>query len=126
MLALRVTINEKKSIVAGTEDLAVLSAIVSLSGKLGTKTADRGRGKPDMHLHLGGLTARMKRKDEHLRWTPHVKLKIGDRILVELIKTAKADPVVARTRAEKRDERAYFEHIKKEYLKLKKKYEPDS
>ena len=126
MLALRVTINDRKPIVAGTEDLLVLSAIVSLTGKLGAKTADRGRGKPDMHLHIGGLTARTKRKDQHLKWTPHVKLKVGDRIMVELIKTAKADPVVGRTLAEKRDERTYFEHIKKQYLEMKKKYEPDS
>jgi|SRR4051812_25030194 hypothetical protein len=127
MLALRVTINDKKIVVAGTEDLFVLSAIVTLTGKLGSKAVVPGRGKPDMFLHLGGLTGRGKgRKDEHLRWTPHVKLKIGDRVVVELIETARSDKIVQRSAAERRDERAYYKHLKAQYLTLKKKYEPDS
>ena len=127
MLALRVTVNDRKPVIAGTEDLSVLSAIVTLAGKLGRKTKDPGKGKPDMHLHVGGLTARGKRRrDEHLRWTPHLKLKVGDRVLVELIKTKKSDRTVERTPAERSDERTYFNHLKKQYLKLKQKYEPES
>jgi hypothetical protein len=127
MLALRVTINDEKTVIAGAEDLSVLSAIVSLAGKLGKKARDRGRGKPDMHLHVGGLTARGKRrKDEHLRWTPHLKLKIGDGVAIELIKTTKTNRPVERTPAEIRDERSYFKYLKKQYLELKTKYEPES
>lgn len=124
MLALRVTINEKRSIVAGTEDLSVLSAIVTLTGRLGAKTVPRGRSRPDMFLNVGGLTARGNRRDEHLRWTPHVKLKVGDRVLVELIRAAKSDKIVERSKAEERSERAYYDFLKKQYLQLKKKYEP--
>ena len=127
MLALLVTINDEKTVVAGAEDLSVLSAIVTLAGKLGTKTKDPGRGKPDMHLHVGGLTSRgRRRKDEHLRWTRHLKLEVGDRVAVQLIRTTRSDRPVHRTPAERRDERAYFEHLKKQYLALKKKYEPES
>lgn len=127
MLALRVTINEKKTIVAGAEDMSVLSAMVTLTGKLGTKTVDPGKGKPDMFLHVGGLTARGKRRrDEHVRWTPHVNLKIGDSVRVELIKATRSNRVVERTPAERRNERAYYEHLKRQYLELKKKYEPES
>jgi hypothetical protein len=127
MLALRVTINDEKTIVAGAEDLSVLSAIVTLTGKLGTKAVDPGVGKPDMFLHLGGLTARgRRRRDEHLRWTPHLKLKIGDTVRVELVKAKRSNRIVERTPAERRDDRAYFEHIKTAYLELKKKYEPES
>jgi hypothetical protein len=125
MLALRVTINGKHSIVAGTEDLSVLSAVVTLTGKLGAKTVAPGRGRPDMFVNVGGLTARGSRGgDEHLRWTPHVKLKVGDRVLVELIKAAKSDKVVERSKAEERSERTYYKFLKKQYLHLKKKYEP--
>ena len=86
MFALRLTINKRKPIVAGAEDLSVLSAILSLVGRLGAETADRTRGKPNMHVHLGGLTARPGNKpDEHLNWLPHTKLKVGDRVLVEII-----------------------------------------
>lgn len=127
MLAIRVTINNGKTIIAGAEDLSVLSAIVSLVGRLGARAVDPGKGKPDMYLHVGGLTARGKRRrDEHLRWTRHLRLKVGDRVMVELIRTAKSDRVVERTPAERRDERAYFKHLKKQYLALKKKYEPES
>jgi hypothetical protein len=127
MLALRVTINGKKTIVAGKDDLSVLSAMVTLTGKLGKMTADPGRGKPDMFLNLGGLTARRNgRRDEHLRWTPHLKLKVGDSVLVELIRASRSDKVVERSAAERRSEREYYKHLKKQYLELKKKYEPDS
>jgi hypothetical protein len=127
MFALRVTKNDEKTVVAGAEDLSVLSAMVTLTGKLGAKAVDPGRGKPDMFMRVGGLTARGKRrKDEHLRWTPHVKLKVGDRVLIELTKVAKSSRVVERTAAERRDERAYFKQLKKQYLELKKKYEPES
>lgn len=54
MFALRVTINDKKTVVAGAEDLSVLSAIVTLTGRLGVRTAPTGRGKPDLFMHLGG------------------------------------------------------------------------
>lgn len=129
MLALRVTINDKKCIVAGAEDLSVLSAMVTLTGKLGRKAVDPGRGKPDMFASVGGLTARMgRRKDEHLRWTPHVKLKVGDRVLVELVEATKSDRVVQRRGAGRKSSggREYYRQVKKQYLELKKKYEPES
>ena len=126
MLALRVTVNDKKTIIAGADDLSVLSAIVSLVGRLGTKTVGSGLSKPDMHLHVGGLTARGKgRTDEHLRWTRHLKLKVGDRVTVELVKAARADRLVERSAAERRDELAYYRELKKQYLRLQAKYEPD-
>ena len=129
MLALRVTVNGDEPIVGGSEDLSVLSAMITFTGKLGTKTVDPGRGKPDMFVHLGGMTARdARRKDEHLRWTPHKQLKVGDRVLVELVNATKANKIVDRSPAERKppSEREYYNHIKKQYLALKKKYEPES
>ena len=127
MLALRVTVNDDKTVIAGAEDLSVLSAIVTLTGKLGTRARDPGRGKPDMHLHVGGLTSRGKRRsDQHLRWTPHLKLKIGDRVTIELIRASRTNRPVEKTPAERRDEHTYFKQLKKQYLELKKKYEPET
>lgn len=127
MFSLRVTINDKRTVVAGAEDLSVLSAIVTLCGKLGRRTAGR-RGPPDMFLHLGGLTDRARNAtNEHLDWLPHAKLKIGDRVLVELVKSETAGRIVRRRSdgSPKDQERRYFEHMKKEYLRLKDKYESE-
>ena len=129
MLALRVRINDKESIVAGADDLSVLSAMVTLTGKLGRNAVDPGRGKPDMFLGVVGLTARAgRREDEHLRWTPHVKLKVGDRVLVELVEVTKSDRIVERRSAGRKssDEHKYYRQLKKQYLELKKKYEPET
>ena len=129
MYALRLTINKRKPVVAGAEDLSVLSAILSLTGRLGSLTADRDRAKPNMHVHLGGLTARRgNRPDEHLNWLPHTKLKLGDRVLVEIVETDRAGRIVKRSKArgKSNDERHFYRELKKQYLKLKKKYEPES
>jgi hypothetical protein len=82
-----------------------------------------------MHVHLGGLTSRPgKVPDEHLNWLPHTKLKVGDRVLVEIIETDNPGRVVERStaRAKSNDERHFYRELKKQYLKLKKKYEPES
>ena len=129
MFALRVTINKRKPVVAGAEDLSVLSAALSLTGRLGSATAETGPSKPYMHVHLGGLTARSgNMADEHLRWLPHTKLKLGDRVLIEIIETDKVGRVVDRSKArgKSNDERHFYRELKKQYLKLKKKYEPES
>ena len=127
MYALRLTINKRKPVVAGAKDLAVLSAVLSLVGRLGPETAGH-RGRPSMHVHLGGLTARPDNNaDEHLNWLPHTKLKVGDRVLVEIIETDSVGRVVDRSRArDKNDERHFYRELKKQYLKLKKKYEAES
>jgi hypothetical protein len=129
MLALRMTINDKKPVVAGAEDLSVLSAMVTLTGKLGRRTVDPGKGEPDMFVRVGGLTSRPgARLDEHLNWTPHIYLKVGDRVVVELVEVARANRVVERRSAGRKtvNEREYYKQLKKEYLKLKGKYEPES
>jgi len=129
MFALRLTINKRKPVVAGAEDLSVLSTNISLVGRLGSETADRDPRKPNMHVHLGGLTSRRgKKPDEHLRWLPHTKLKVGDRVLVEIIETEKVGRVVERSKArgKSNDERRFYRELKKQYLELKKKYEPES
>jgi hypothetical protein len=130
MYALRVTINGKKTIVAGAEDLSVLSAMVTLSGKLGARAVSPIRGAPDLMVRVGGLTSRRMRPDEHLEWLKRYNVKVGDQFLVEIIKTSKAGRIVERRpskgKAATSGGRAFYEELKEMYLKLKRKYEPET
>lgn len=98
MLALRVQINEGEAVTGGAEDLAVLTASVSFAGRLGPKT-DRGRQSRELHghCHLGGLTSRGELgSDEHLDWISLQEVKVGDRIVIEVIETDDPSPVIDR------------------------------
>lgn len=129
MIALRVVINESSAIVGGSENLSVLSAIITGTGKLGSRShPPREQDPHDFHISLRGLTARGEGlADEHLQWLQR-ELHVGDKITVEIIETDTADAIVSGQEAEKRalDERAYFEHCKKGYLELRGKFEPES
>jgi len=131
MYALRVTVNGKKSIVAGAQDLGVLSAMVTLTGKLGARAVSPRRGAPDLMVRVGGLTSRPKGKpDEHLEWLKRYNVKVGDTFLVEIIKTNKAGRIVERRPSKHKSSsssgRAFYNDLKKMYFKLKRKYEPET
>jgi hypothetical protein len=92
MIGLAVYLNGKRMTVAGADDLCVLNAIVNAVGELGTSTVRVGKRRSvDLHLSVGGLTRRAKGKDEHLRWIKHRRLKIGDKISVQIVQTDKPD-----------------------------------
>jgi hypothetical protein len=93
MIGLAVYLNGKRMTVAGADDLCVLNAIVNAVGELGTSTVRVGKRRSvDLHLSVGGLTRRAKGKqDEHLRWTKQRRLKIGDKISVQIVQTDKPD-----------------------------------
>jgi hypothetical protein len=129
MLVLRVHVNEEPPVIGGADDLGVLNAIVTATGKLG---AGARLGRPDepphIHLSLGGLTSRTTGvPDEDLRWVEHRELRIGDRIVVAVLEADAADPIESGHAARQRedDEREYFEHCKRAYFDLKRKYEPE-
>jgi len=130
MYALKVTINGKRTIVAGAEDLSVLSAMVTLTGKLGARAVWPRRGTPDLMVRVGGLTSRRKRPDEHLEWLRRYNAKVGDQLLIEIIKTKKADRIIERRPSKEKspsaDGRAFYNELKDMYFKLKKKYEPEA
>lgn len=127
MLVLRVQVNEETPVTGGAADLGVLNAIVNCVGKLGDEAwPGRPDEAPDIHLSLGGLTSRAEGvPDEHVRWVEHRPLKVGDRVLVEVLEADAADPIEAKqaSREREEDEREYFEHCKRTYLELKGKYE---
>jgi hypothetical protein len=59
MYAFKVSVNGEAPIVGGADDLGVLTAILTGSGRLGPSSVPRKNAKsPDFSFHLGGLTAR--------------------------------------------------------------------
>jgi hypothetical protein len=93
MIGLKVSLNGKRVCVAGADDLAVLNAIISASGKLGSKTVPaRPDDTSEMFYSVGGLTARPNpTKDVHLRWKSVSPLRVGDVIEVEIVETDNPD-----------------------------------
>lgn len=122
MFALKVQINDSPPVIGGANDLGVLTAILTATGKLGPSSIpSRGDETQDFSFRLGGLTSREKGlTDEHLVWLEHSELKPGDRVLMEIIETDEVHAVQSGQEAEEAadDERAYFEHCKKAYFDL--------
>ncbi len=129
MYALKVCINEESPVIGGADDLGVLTAIVTCTGKLGhASVPSRGDEFQDFSFRLGGLTSRpIGTTDEHLVWLSHEGLKVGDKITIEIVEADRTDPVISGKEAEQRpdDEREYFEHCKRAYLEMRGKYEPE-
>lgn len=127
MHALKVRINDEAPVIAGADDLGVLNAAVSCVGKLGSSSRPGREVEPaNLFITVGGMTSRDSDvPDEHLNWVSQRPLRIGDVISVEVLDTLNVDAPISGEEAEKRkhDEREYFEHCKKVYLSLRKKYE---
>lgn len=102
MIALEVKLNGKRICIAGAEDLAVLSAIVSAGGKLGNKTVPaRPDETTDLFYSIGGLTRRRDpAKNVHLRWKSIAPLKIGDVLELKFVETKKVNPPISRKNAQ--------------------------
>jgi len=126
MYAVKVQINNEPPVVGGAQDLCVLSAILTLTGKLGFNAKPaRDDGSVDLSFRLGGLTARGEgQEDEHLVWLEKHELKVGDKLTLEILNSESADPVESGSKAQQRadDERAYYEHCKRAYLEMREKY----
>ena len=102
MIAFEVRLNGKRICIAGAEDLAVLTTIISAGGKLGPKTVP---ARPDdthgeVFYSVSGLTARPDpEKDVHVRWKSTTPLKVGDVIEVKVLDVKKADRAKSRQKA---------------------------
>jgi len=132
MYVLEVYLNGRRVAVAGTEDLCVLSTTVTATGKLGRLSGGTKTKKQDAdaRLHVGGLTSRAEpQEDEHLTWVGQKPLKVGDRVEVRLLKANKAhrhkstSPAGGNVKAQ--NEKRWFEMAKKEYFRLREKYESE-
>jgi hypothetical protein len=130
MYAIRVQINNAQPVVGGAGDLSVLSAILTLTGKLGSGSRPhRDDGSVDFTFRLGGLTSRGPGvEDEHLVWLEDNELKLGDKLTFEIVESESPSTVESGSKAEERanDERSYYEHCKRAYFEMREKYERDA
>jgi hypothetical protein len=127
VVVFEVYLNGKRIALAGKEDLGVLSTTVSAVGKLGPATKRRGNEGYDIHMNVGGLTARKRGADEHVNWASVRPVKIGDEISVRITRGERADPPQGRsprdTKSTRISERKRFEFAKALYYHLRRKYE---
>ncbi|WP_295995607.1 hypothetical protein [Rugamonas sp.] len=127
MYAFRIKINDEEPIVAGSEDLGVLNAIINCIRR--PKDFTRGGSDLDdgqLFFTVGGLSRRNQDAlEEYLYWVPDKSLNVNDIISIEVIETSTADPVVETKEVRTRpyDEREKFEECKRIYLELREKYE---
>src|SRR5262252_4209885 len=126
MIAMEVIKNGKKLCVAGAEDLGVLAASFSAGGPLGPKSWEFAGevSKPQMRLHVGGITSRKGEADRHLDWLGQLDLKDGDVVTLKFVEVDKADaPVESRDpRASGQGDREHFDALKQQYLSSLKKF----
>ena len=130
MLALEVVLKGDRIAVAGADDLNVLNGMVTAVGKLGRK-ASGTKAQPkgyDIRLSVGGLTGRQGGiPNEHVRWEQMKKLKVGDEVLIRVLRARVADPpnrsIGADPKHTERNERQEYKWVKSRYLKLRRKYE---
>ena len=103
MIALEVTVNGKRVCTAGSEDLSVLSTVVTACGRLGKKTFPaRANEIYDVFYRVGGLTSRADpANDIHLNWQKLTPLAIGDIIQIKILETTRVDRPKSRTKAKR-------------------------
>jgi hypothetical protein len=130
MRALKVQINNQTPVTAGATDLGVLTVAITCVGKLGSDAiSPRGDQADELKVTLGGLTSRSADQvNEHLDWLSDVPLKVGDKITIEILETARADPIdhVEQVKRRESGAREYYEHCKETYFKLRGHYEPEA
>ncbi len=97
MIAFEIFVNGEQVCTAGAEDLGVLNAIVNAVGPLGRDAAGMKKKElADLFLSVGGLTSRGDTGNEHLRWTEHKTLAVGDRVEIRIVDACEADEPVSR------------------------------
>ena len=129
MIVLKVFLNGKRFARAGTDDMGVLSTHVTGVGKLGPRSKGT-EGAPrtyDLDLHVGGLTARVGKADDHLRWGPRKTLKVGDEVKVRIVEGTSADrpslQYPEKGKVNNPSDRQRYEFAKTLYFKLRPKFE---
>lgn len=126
MIAIRLKINNEPAVVAGNEELTLLTAAVTCSGKLGPNVHPEIGEEVSLSLHLGGMTARREGvREEFLDWIEQADLKVGDKVTIEILEQGRVAPVSARMEAALKEqrERQGFELAKEMYFRLRDKYE---
>ncbi len=126
MLAFEVSLNGKKTVLAGFEDWEILHAILTAQ-RAGEKISN-----DEMDISVSGLAqSRVVGQLEHERWG-RLSLSVGDEVTIRLVEVSRADTPKKRYRSDKSvqenpftDEEMY-EYQKKDYQRLKKIFEGQS
>ena len=110
-IAFEITANSETKIVAGIEEISVLSFILSyISSK--KDLFDR------IELSVGGLLHHGKHDYEHLNWIKR-HLNLGDEIVIRVVETSDLTQPIFRQREDPKlvenARRKYYENLKKEY-----------
>ncbi len=126
MIALKVCVNDGVPITGGAADLGVLNVIINAVGKLGVGTQGRDGMPVDLHVRMGGLTARAPGSaNEHMTWLEHEILQVGDIVRVELVEVEAVDPPLPARQPEDRElkDRVRFDQAKQTYFAMRERFE---
>lgn len=100
-----ITINGGARVVAGLEDLNVLTACVTYAHQ-------------EVEIGVSGLASKSRHDNEHMEWLQH-PLTTGDEILIRIIESSQPSAPASRRRDDpelvRRQERQYYEHLKEQY-----------
>jgi hypothetical protein len=130
MLAFELFVDDERICLAGMEDWAVMSVILSA-----VRSGQRPDGQPregKLDVHVGGLS-----EDDpdgvahHARWA-RIDLATGSRVSVNVVETDHPDPPARRYRSDREIHESPFtdeeieEMEREEWLRLKAKFEPQA
>jgi hypothetical protein len=106
-LCFEITINGGATVVAGIEDLNVLTACVTYAAS-----------RQELDIHVGGLISKSPDDNEHVDWLEH-DLKCGDEILIRIIESSRPAAPKSRRREDpevvRSQKREYYERLKSQY-----------
>lgn len=118
MLALKVSLNNKKLCIAGPDSLGVISVITNLTrSKHPDDGADKPAGVDDIDLSIGGLFTPSDEPGWFVDWAKK-NLKLGDKITIEVVDVEEADP----PKTKKLYNAQIMENIRKRMEKRRKRY----
>jgi hypothetical protein len=114
MIAFRVSLNGTRVCTAGIRDFGVLSAIVTWVRRRPEHGRDGGTIEEHLTVEVGGFTSTSR---HHSQWLRR-RLRVGDRVSIDVVDAAKADRPKHRyrddPRALERAKRRYLERLKNE------------
>jgi len=127
MLALELFVDDRRICLAGMEDWAVMSVILS-----GVRHRDRD---PEDSGRLDVAASGLSETDAdgasyHARWE-RVDLQVGSKVVINVVEADEVDPPIRRYRSDREGREPAFtdeeiEQIEREdYARLKAKFEPD-
>ena len=128
MLAFELSVDGERVCLAGMEDWAVMSVILSA---VRARSGDRARNG-ELDVSAGGLSETdADGVYYHARWA-RVNLKVGSKVTINLVETDEPDLPVRRYRSDREIQEPAFtdeeieEMERQDYQRLKAKFEPSS